>query len=385
MSCVARFVDWGLTRALPFWEERAWDRRSGGFLESLSFDGLPISGDIRRVRTQARQIFVFARAHLEGWCDGRDLALEGYGLLERRAHAPDGKPGWVHRLTDSGEVADPLRDLYDHAFILLAQAWMYRLTGDQYFRTAATDVLGFLDERFAESSGGYRENIGGVALPRRQNPHMHLFESLLAWHQVTGDPAYLKRADNIAELLLRAFLNQSEGWLGEFFDDELAPLDGRVGKLVEPGHEFEWVWLLADYCKAGGDIPAGVSEVLYDHAMRHGRNSDRGFAQKVISASGKPVEAGSRTWVQTEWLRATLARQRAGYAGAIEESEEAARQLLKWHLDPAIPGGWIDHFDADGLRVADRMPASTLYHLLGAVEDAHRIIGDVGKTTGNAL
>ena len=381
MSCVERFVEWGHSHALPFWEERAWDKRSGGFLESLSFDGLPISGDTRRVRTQARQVFVFARAHLEGWCDGRDLALEGYGLLERRAKAPDGNPGWVHRLTDSGEVADPVRDLYDHAFILLAQAWMYRLTGDGYFQAGAQDVLAFLDERFAHEAGGYRETLGGAELPRRQNPHMHLFECLLAWHQVTGDSAYLERADRIAALLSRAFLDQSEGWLGEYFESDLTPAAGAAGQLVEPGHEFEWVWLLADYREAGGQMTNSVSDRLYDHAAHLGPNQSQGFVQSSISASGERVEGGSRTWVQTEWLRATLARGRAGYPGAVEASETAAEQLMKWHLDPAIPGGWIDQVDADGLRVADRMPASTLYHLLGAVIDAKRTL----ESTGNAL
>ena len=79
--------------------------------------------------------------------------------------------------------------------------------------------------------------------------------------------------------------------------------------------------------------------------------------------------------MQTEWLRAAAARQRAGHASAADELEAVCDLLFRHHLDPAIPGGWIDQIDAAGRRVADRMPASTLYHLLGAVVDAHQAEG----------
>jgi mannose/cellobiose epimerase-like protein (N-acyl-D-glucosamine 2-epimerase family) len=377
MMSIQRYADWCKHIAIPYWVERAWDRRSGGFLEALSLDGRPVAGDSRRVRTQARQVYVFARAHLAGWCDSADLAVDGYALLEQRAKAPDGYDGWVHRLTDSGEVEDFTRDLYDHTFILLALAWLYRLTRDPRYRREADAVLAFLDRDLRHAHGGYAESVGGPILPRRQNPHMHFFECMLAWHAVTGDQSWLDRASLMLGLLETRFVDQSTGCLVELFDDQLRPDPSAVGDVVEPGHELEWVWLLDSYQRAGGTVPDQIADHLYSHARTHGLNPAAGFMMSAITRDGSKLQGGSRTWVQTEWLRATLARYRRGDATAFSEAEAAASALLKWHVDPAVTGGWIDSLDQNGRRAVDRIPASTLYHLLGAALDAADATADV--------
>ena len=42
-------------------------------------------------------------------------------------------------------------------------------------------------------------------------------------------------------------------------------------------------------------------------------------------------------------------------------------------LDP--PGGWLDRLDHNGCCVSEYMPASTLYHLLGAIDELSRFVG----------
>ncbi|BDX00648.1 AGE family epimerase/isomerase [Maricaulis maris] len=370
MNSVQRYADWCRHIALPYWAEHAWDRRSGGFLEALSLDGRPVTGDSRRVRTQARQVYVFARAHIAGWCDSADLAIDGYELLEQRAKAPDGSGGWVHRLTDSGGVEDSTRDLYDHTFILLALAWLYRLTHDPRYRREAEAILAFLDADLRHVHGGYAESVGAPTLTRRQNPHMHFFECMLAWHAVTGDRMWLDRASEVLGLLVTRFIDSASGCLMEFFDDQWRPDPSTVGDVVEPGHEMEWVWLLDSYQRAGGPVPDQIAKRLYHHAQMFGVNPATGFMMSAISRDGRALQGGSRTWVQTEWLRAALARYRQGSSANLSEAETAAAELLRWHVDPAGTGGWIDHVDEIGHRAVDRIPASTLYHLFGAALDA---------------
>ena len=92
-----------------------------------------------------------------------------------------------------------------------------------------------------------RGSSSGVpaALPLQSNPHMHLFEAALAGCQVCPESSQWKSlVDEIAELALGKFIDPATGALREFFDAEWNPAPGLEGRIVEPGHQFEWAWLL---------------------------------------------------------------------------------------------------------------------------------------------
>ena len=109
--------------SLPLWAHEGWDSSRGGFVERLGPDGKADQFAPRRVRVQARQIYSFALAARLGWFpQGRDIAMKGMNYLLANARSPDGRPGYVHLIDADGNVLDPLRDAYDHAFVLLAMA-----------------------------------------------------------------------------------------------------------------------------------------------------------------------------------------------------------------------------------------------------------------------
>ena len=43
-----------------------------------------------------------------------------------------------------------------------------------------------------------------------------------------------------------------DGALGEYFEEDWTPLRGPVGSVVEPGHQFEWAWVLGEYARLSG-------------------------------------------------------------------------------------------------------------------------------------
>src|SRR5713101_3533567 len=106
--------------SLPLWSVEGWDSAAGGFVERLDIEGRADRAAPRRVRVQARQIYCFAKAAQMGWYpEGREIAIKGLDYLLAKAKSPDGQPGFVHVLAPNGAVLDPLRDTYDHAFVLL--------------------------------------------------------------------------------------------------------------------------------------------------------------------------------------------------------------------------------------------------------------------------
>jgi N-acylglucosamine 2-epimerase (GlcNAc 2-epimerase) len=51
-----------------------------------------------------------------------------------KAKSPDSRLGFVHTLAHDGSLLDPLRDTYDHAFVLLALSSVYALDRDAQVR-----------------------------------------------------------------------------------------------------------------------------------------------------------------------------------------------------------------------------------------------------------
>ena len=58
------------------------------------------------------------------------------------------------RLAPDGAVLDPLRDTYDHAFVLLALATVYALDRDAQVRAEIDALLAFLDTHLRSPNGG---------------------------------------------------------------------------------------------------------------------------------------------------------------------------------------------------------------------------------------
>jgi len=112
-----------------------------------------------------------------------------------------GPRGCAHLVTGTGEMHDDMRDTYAQAFILLSGGWRYKAFNDHAALKTAEDTLGFLNTHLKANNGGWYE---ALPLPessqRRQNPHMHLFESFLALYEITKDKTYLKLADDMFEL-----------------------------------------------------------------------------------------------------------------------------------------------------------------------------------------
>jgi mannose/cellobiose epimerase-like protein (N-acyl-D-glucosamine 2-epimerase family) len=374
MTSVRRVRAWAIETALPLWSTKGVDPR-GGFVECLSLDGEALLSKPRRVRAQARQVYVYAHCFNVDWLPDAQLAVEQMEWLVERAWRPDGKPGWVHALDESGGAIDHKRDLYDHAFILLALATLYKATEDGKWVSLADQTIAVLDEEFVASNGGFIECIGGE-LPRRQNPHMHLFEAFLSLHAATGNREYLARVDAIYDLFDAHFFDRDVGILREYFQDSWQPWGTGAEDIWEPGHHSEWVWLLTRYFDVSKRSRQGDGQKLLDRALANGIIPKTGLLRGELGADNSCLPSMSRTWMQTEYVKALLTRVEYGESGAVQSVERAIDDMFRWHLDPAIPGGWVDHVDERGVLGSEDIPASTLYHLICCMTEIERVLGN---------
>jgi hypothetical protein len=206
--------------AWPLWLEHGVDWKRRAFHEHVDLASLRCRAEFRRLRVAARQTYVFSKAAGHGVPGARDAVSLGLDFLRGPARLPDG--GFAWRFDLDNRPIDQTRDLYDHAFVLLAFAAAAAVAGTESLRAEAIALIEYIAENFAHPAGGYEESIP-PAMPRRQNPHMHLFEALLAAHDAFGDEVFFARAEELVLIFSNRLFQAEEGALPEYFDAALVP------------------------------------------------------------------------------------------------------------------------------------------------------------------
>lgn len=359
-----------LDRSFRLWLDVAWDAERGGFVECLSQEGVPDLLAARRVRVQARQVFSFANAILLGSSNSShalELVDKGLNYLNSACKHPAG--GWYHTISSDGKPLDETRDLYDHAFVMLAGASAYEATQRGQALQMAEQALEFITVNMRDSArGGYFESPAKEG-SRRSNPHMHLLEAFLALFKATGRQVFLDEATEIVLLFERYFFDPRENILREHFNSDWTPAEGLPGKQFEPGHHYEWASLLAMYERLTGRDMRSWRTRLIKTADLSGRNQKNGFAYNLALPDTSVLDSNSRIWHQLEMFRARVLHPNTAAIGAADRLFD---DFDRAYLKPAPEGGWIDELDANGKVVSDKIPASILYHLITAFLPALR-------------
>jgi mannose-6-phosphate isomerase len=350
---------WLRTAALPVWWSLGADRERGGFVEAIAQDGSPQPAP-RRGRVQGRMIFSFAQAGMMGWSGPwREAARHALAGMKADFLRPDGLVRTLVGL--DGRPLDDTPHVYDQAFALLGLASL-RQAGE-----SADEALD-LAHRLREGLEALRHPAGGFQeagdQPFQANAHMHLLEASLAWEEA-GEAGWSGLSDEIAGLALGAFIDH-RGVLSEFFDADWRRADGDDGRLVEPGHQFEWAWLLDRWGRARGRADGQLAARALHEAGRQGVDPRRACAVNALWQDLTVRDGWARLWPQTEFLKSALA------LGETEDALQAAAGLRRY-LDTPVRGLWRDRQGPTGGFAPGDAPATSLYHIVGAIRQLEEL------------
>lgn len=358
--------------ALPLWLAEGFHGPDGGYSETLTLTGQATTTH-RRSRVHPRQVFCFAEAGNRGWGGEWQNAVErGFDYYDRTYQLPN---GFYASLADhEGRVLDESFDLYNQAFAILAYAHIAKAQPHRRSELGprATQMLNNLKAAYAHPKAGFEE-ASPRKLPLCSNPHMHLFEAAMACETQAGfdHEIWRAQADDIAELCLTHFIDPESGGLREFFDGEWKPHPDARGRIMEPGHQFEWAWLLTRWA-ISRNRPDALQKAkrLFEIGEGHGLCPVRKVAVMALLDDFSVHDPLARLWPQTEWLKSAMllaviteGQERQAYLASAMRAVNA----LQLFLDVPLKGLWRDKLKADGSFVDEDAPASSFYHIVCAI------------------
>lgn len=366
----AFLIDWLLRAAYPLWSRNGVDPASGAFVEALDQNGSALAW-ARRARVHPRQAYAFAQARALGWQENvSGIVDRGMSYFIRHYRRTDGL--FLTLAGADGSVLDRRALLYDQAFVLLGYAAAaVELDALESWESRALELRHLIAERLSSDDGGYRSEEGAIGY--ESNPHMHLLEAYIAWAEIGQDTGWLEGVRSLAELALARFIRTDSGAVGEFYLPTWQPTPGLSGGSIEPGHQFEWAWLLLR-CERWLRCPPHETALrLIAVGEQYGVHD--GFVINALRDDLTVHDAGARLWPQCERLKAALLAATITGEQKFWTSAQAAASGIRLYLDTRVPGLWFDARSPNGALRGDAVPASTFYHLVSAIAALDRAAG----------
>ena len=377
-----RMLDqWLFDHVCPFWMD-AVIAESGGFYEALDADGKPVCGNERSVLNQARMTYVFSHAYcLRPTPRLRAGAEHGFSFLCRMEAISGAGHGWQRMVSVDGTVVDPTRDAYDQAFVIFSMAWHYRATCNPQAISLADRAYRFMQDHLADPQyGGFFEEFpiknGLQKLPRRQNPHMHLLEATLAMFELTRLPKWLERSQMLVNLFKHHFFDPNSGSVAEYFNADWSVAAGTAGTLREPGHQFEWVWLLHKYAKLTGDGSVkDYAQSLFTFGTAHGLDQQdvlRGLVFDSVDSRGALVADSKLLWPQTEYIKACISRSEWFDDDSARDTAIVHIGRMYQYFFKVNGASWHNQISRAGAPLQSSTPTRVLYHLFLSMAEVLR-------------
>lgn len=355
-------------KIMPYWYDTAVDRKYGGYLLADDAARKAPAATEKQLVTQARMVWGFSHAHLNGLTDGRrdylQAARQGYQFLQ--AHFLDPKYGGYYWTTDlEGKPLDQRKILYGESFVIYAYVEFYRASGDRTALAQALELYRVIEKRARdEKFGGWLEHferdwtpilqpgtpvLVEVAGRKSANTHLHLMEALTELYAATHDPGVRKSLEEALRINRTYFYPEdvSKSAFHRHLDWQPTTEPSSAG--LSYGHNVEFAWLMLRAQKVLNQ-PSSWShfDAEMTHALQYGYDHARGGLYSRGFDSQPAADTDKIWWVQAEMLAALtdgLAHERnADYSKALDQ---LLAFVLKFQANPA-DGIWLDTVTAEG-------------------------------------
>jgi mannose-6-phosphate isomerase len=344
---------------VPLWQGPGWNTEMALPYEALDAEHQPLPVQRYRAMACARQLYLFSSRIGQPGAAERAAAL--FRSLQKHFHDPE-HGGWFYSIDAQGKPLDRRKDLYTHAFIVFACAHYWGQVRDSLVASTLAGALDVIEHRFARDDGLYEaslgEDWGNLGSGALQNPQMHLAEAFLQVLAVRDDQAVQQSLLQLCTAMQAHFIDPAHGVM-------LEKPRGTVDNWFEPGHQFEWFYLLHTSPLLRGTALHASIERGFVFAEHHGVKDEAVLA--MLDVQGHVLDATQRIWAQAEYARALALR-----PDADVKLPKLLQALQGRFLRQA---GWYECRDGQGDVSRHDMPSTTPYHLATCLEGLKRLEG----------
>ncbi|WKV97032.1 AGE family epimerase/isomerase [Pseudomonas sp. H22_DOA] len=337
---------------VPLWQDPGWNADMALPYEALDAAHQPLPAQRYRAMACARQLYLFSSLiGVVGNAEERAAAL--FRSLQRHFHDAE-HGGWFYSIDAQGKPLDQRKDLYTHAFILFACAHYWEKSREPLVESTLNAALEVIGQRFATGDGLYEACLDRDWMTLQtgplQNPLMHLAEAFLATLHVRQDSATQQALLELCTAMHKRFIDPQHSVLME------KPL-GAVDNWYEPGHQFEWYFLLQSSDLLRESKLHRALDKAFAFTEQFGLEQPSGAVRAMLDLEmdGRPKDSTQRIWAQAEYLRALTLRP---HSEAVVLHQLQALQQRFLHA-----GGWHECRDEQGEVSRKDMPSTTPYHL----------------------
>ena len=366
---IQKLDKWFIDDVFPLWTAKAIDLKNGGFIESIELSGEPLALS-RRALVQARQIYSYTEGGKLNYIN-KDLANNiVYNNIKFTENYSLQSGACLHAVDASGKPSAHQSELYTQAFMLFGFARAYECLGDEKIKIRALKLLNYLKNKRQNRFGGFIECKNGQPL-FESNPHMHLFEAALEWMRMDSNTEWKNLAHEIYTLFKEKFVNNEMGVVAEHFTEDWQILCENGKFVFEPGHQYEWSWLLQQFQKMTSVNTKEDSLRIFELAEKYGVDREVNLAYDEVLSDYTIKKSSSRFWPQCERIKAAVelglsasSSNRSYFTGIAD----GAMSALQNYFETSVPGLWHDT-KADGKFILQAAKASSLYHIINAVSE----------------
>ena len=329
----------------------------------------------------SRLLYIFAAGYdLTGDLRFREAVRSGGRFLLDKMRNP-ASGGWYNTVDSQGQPVHKGAHPYGYSFVVFGLSHAYRLIGDEDFLQAALDtwrsgVWHGLSTARSHAGRGYADVGSSDTKPSwTQNPYMHLFEALLALHDVTGSAEVWSDIEDMARFLKERLIH-STGCMPEWFDTlTFSPLDDTGKGFVELGHQVEWAYFLSRVVERGLDERyRGVAERLMDFAIDHGLDRKTGGLRGRSDYSGQNFSGRKQWWAQAELMRAAVHFATRHGRDDLWPIYRKAQDFARIHYVDQEYGGWTRDSFVDSGKSSRELKKTIGYHVVGFYMEALSIM-----------